>query len=88
MLDSRQGPAYNTFKTCDFDRVLLTIKKSEILTLYKWTFEQCHAKCNKIFRASGQIYSISEWLKSEGFDNQEDEILLAEGLEDVSELLD
>ncbi|KAG8480379.1 hypothetical protein CXB51_024578 [Gossypium anomalum] len=32
MLDSRQGLAFNTFKTCDFDRVLLTIKNSEILT--------------------------------------------------------
>ncbi|KAH1045689.1 hypothetical protein J1N35_036473 [Gossypium stocksii] len=39
MLDSRQGPAYNTFKTCDFDRVLLTIKNSEIPTLCKWTSE-------------------------------------------------
>ncbi|KAG4181226.1 hypothetical protein ERO13_A10G213733v2 [Gossypium hirsutum] len=42
MLDSRQGPAFNTFKTCDFDRVLLTIKNSEILTLCKWTFEIDH----------------------------------------------
>ncbi|MBA0629639.1 hypothetical protein Godav_024159 [Gossypium davidsonii] len=42
MLDSRQGPAFNTFKICDFDRVLLTIKNSEILTLCKWTFEVCY----------------------------------------------
>ncbi|KAH1045685.1 hypothetical protein J1N35_036469 [Gossypium stocksii] len=40
MLDSRQGPASSTLKTCDFDRVLLTIKNSEILTLCKWTFEE------------------------------------------------
>ncbi|PPR82598.1 hypothetical protein GOBAR_AA38115 [Gossypium barbadense] len=42
MPDSRQGSAYNTFKTCDFDRVLLTIKNSEILNLCKWTFEIDH----------------------------------------------
>ncbi|KAL4290939.1 hypothetical protein GQ457_14G023420 [Hibiscus cannabinus] len=39
MLDSRQGPGYNTFKPCDFDRVLLTIKNAQVLTLCKWTFE-------------------------------------------------
>ncbi|XVE69126.1 hypothetical protein DITRI_Ditri09bG0125600 [Diplodiscus trichospermus] len=35
----KQGRGYSVFKTCDFDRVLLTIKNSEILTLCKWTFE-------------------------------------------------
>ncbi|XVF83583.1 hypothetical protein PTKIN_Ptkin16aG0501000 [Pterospermum kingtungense] len=33
MLDSRQGPGYSSFKASEFDRVLLTIKNSEILTL-------------------------------------------------------
>lgn len=39
MFDSRAGPGYTTFSSCDFDGVLLTIKNAEILTLCKWFFK-------------------------------------------------
>ncbi|KAK8334128.1 hypothetical protein V6Z11_A10G252900 [Gossypium hirsutum] len=70
MLDSRQGPAFNTFKTCDFDRVLLTIKNSEILTLCKWTFEALICPSLSSFF---QFYKLKElwWIDnySKGFYN-------------------
>ncbi|KAG4181225.1 hypothetical protein ERO13_A10G213733v2 [Gossypium hirsutum] len=102
MLDSRQGPAFNTFKTCDFDRVLLTIKNSEILTLCKWTFEIDHnsyvtpnaTKCYKQGGSKGAgahatpLSSCTKLqhlkvVKLEGFDNQDNEILLMKRLRDV-----
>ncbi|TYI62636.1 hypothetical protein E1A91_D10G259800v1 [Gossypium mustelinum] len=141
MLDSRQGPAFNTFKICDFDRVLLTIKNSEILTLCKWTFEalicpslssffqfyklkelwwidnyskgfyNCDAlitfvklcpslellfvtidhnsyvmpnatKCSKQVRRCTTLQHLKV-VKLEGFDNQDNEILLIERLRDI-----
>ncbi|XWS75012.1 hypothetical protein CRYUN_Cryun01aG0048500 [Craigia yunnanensis] len=60
MLDSRQGPGYSTFKTCDFDRVLLTIKNSEILTLCKWTFEALICPSLSSFQADFQFYRLKE----------------------------
>nr|KJB73801.1 hypothetical protein B456_011G253200 [Gossypium raimondii] len=90
MLDSRQGPAFNTFKICDFDRVLLTIKNSEILTLCKWTFEIDHnsyvmpnaTKCSKQVRRCTKLQHLKV-VKLEGFDNQDNEILLIERLRDI-----
>ncbi|TYH00254.1 hypothetical protein ES288_A10G259800v1 [Gossypium darwinii] len=90
MLDSRQGPAFNTFKTCDFDRVLLTIKNSEILTLCKWTFEIDHnsyvmpnaTKCSKQVSRCTKLQHLKV-VKLEGFDNQDNEILLMERLRDI-----
>ncbi|XWS75013.1 hypothetical protein CRYUN_Cryun01aG0048500 [Craigia yunnanensis] len=90
MLDSRQGPGYSTFKTCDFDRVLLTIKNSEILTLCKWTFEIDHnsyvmtsaATCSKQVGRYTKLQHLKV-VKLEGFANQEDEILFTERLQNV-----
>ncbi|XP_017984208.1 PREDICTED: F-box protein At2g39490 [Theobroma cacao] len=60
MLDSRQGPGYSTFRTIDFDRVLLTIKNSEIFTLCKWTFEALVCPSLSSFRAAFQFYRLKE----------------------------
>lgn len=38
-LDFRQGPKCNSFSSCNFDLVLLTIKNVKVLTLCKWTFQ-------------------------------------------------
>ncbi|XVF23826.1 hypothetical protein REPUB_Repub13aG0073000 [Reevesia pubescens] len=77
MLDSRQGPGYNTFKTCDFDRVLLTIKNSEILTLCKWTFQALICPSLSSFRANFQFYRIKElwWI-----DNYSEELFNSDAL--------
>ncbi|XVF83574.1 hypothetical protein PTKIN_Ptkin16aG0500100 [Pterospermum kingtungense] len=90
MLDSRQGPGYSSFKASEFDRVLLTIKNSEILTLCKWTFEIDHnsyampsaASCSKQVGRYTKLRHLKV-VKLEGFANQEDEILFAERLQDV-----
>ncbi|XVF83589.1 hypothetical protein PTKIN_Ptkin16aG0501300 [Pterospermum kingtungense] len=90
MLDSRQGPGYSSFKASEFDRVLLTIKNSEILTLCKWTFEIDHnsyampsaASCSKQVGRYTKLQHLKV-VKLEGFANQEDEILFAERLQDV-----
>ncbi|OMO97010.1 hypothetical protein COLO4_14924 [Corchorus olitorius] len=60
MLDCRQGPGYDSFATSDFDRVLLTIKNSEILTLCRWTFEALICPSVSSFRAAFQFYRIKE----------------------------
>ncbi|XP_022764548.1 F-box protein At2g39490-like [Durio zibethinus] len=60
MLDSRKGPGYSTFQTCDFDRVLLTIKNSEILTLCKWTFQALICPSLSSFQADFQFYRLKE----------------------------
>ncbi|XVE52726.1 hypothetical protein DITRI_Ditri02bG0146300 [Diplodiscus trichospermus] len=73
MLDSRQGPGYSTFNTCDFDRVLLTIKNSEVLTLCRWTFEALICPSLSSFRANFQFYRLKElwWIDnySKGLDD-------------------
>ncbi|XVF83573.1 hypothetical protein PTKIN_Ptkin16aG0500100 [Pterospermum kingtungense] len=60
MLDSRQGPGYSSFKASEFDRVLLTIKNSEILTLCKWTFEALVCPSLSSFQSDFQFYRLKD----------------------------
>ncbi|XVF83581.1 hypothetical protein PTKIN_Ptkin16aG0500800 [Pterospermum kingtungense] len=97
MLDYRQGPGYSSFKASEFDRVLLTIKNSEILALCKWTSERNSflqlinnsyalpraALCSKQVGRYTKLQHLKV-VKLEGFANQEDEILFAECLQDVA----
>ncbi|KAG6765315.1 hypothetical protein POTOM_029346 [Populus tomentosa] len=85
LLDSRQGPGYSSFSGRDFDSVLLTIKNVKVLTLCKWTFE---IDPKSYFMKSSSKYSIRagrntqlhhlKLVKLDGFENQADEVLLAE----------
>ncbi|XP_031257625.1 F-box protein At2g39490-like [Pistacia vera] len=73
MFDSRQGPGFSSFKRCDFDPVLLTIKNAKLLTLCKWTFEALICPCLSSLRAEFQFYNLKElwWIddSNEGYNS-------------------
>uniref|UniRef100_A0A6N2LRH3 F-box domain-containing protein n=1 Tax=Salix viminalis TaxID=40686 RepID=A0A6N2LRH3_SALVM len=85
LLDFREGPGHSSFTGRDFDAVLLTIKNVKVLTLCKWTFE-IDPKSYFMKRSSKhsiragrntQLHHL-KLVKLEGFENQADEVLLAE----------